>query len=330
MKSPSQLIAIVSMTAVVCFQISHTALAQAWPSKPVALVVPYAAGGGLDGLARLLATAMSEKLGQQVLVDIRPGASGTIGTNYAAKATPDGYTFLLNNGAPLVNAPFLMKNLPYDAERDLVPITKIADSSIVIVANPKFPADDMTGLIAYAKANPGKVMAANSGVGSTGHLTALRFEQLAGVKLTHVPYAGTGQMMKDLVSGEVPVNFTFFGPTIAPAVDGGSLKIIGIVGTQIPAALGSKLFQTSAAAGFPNFVVEGWFAMFAPKGVPKEILTQMHDVVTAYLNSQAAKAKLLELGLDAKPTTPEQLAEFISEERKVWGDLITKTGLEVK
>jgi tripartite-type tricarboxylate transporter receptor subunit TctC len=303
-------------------QTDQSALAQAWPNKPISLVVPYAAGGGLDGMARLLANDLTQRLGQQVIVDIRAGANGTIGTNYAAKATPDGYTFLLDPGGPIVNAPFLVKDLPYDPERDLVPVTKIADSSVVVLANPKFPAADMTGLIAYAKANPGKVLAANVGVGSGGHLAALLLEQQAGIRFTHVPYTGTGQMMKDLISGEVPINFNFFGPGIAPAVDSGSLKVLAIAGTKVPAALQAKNVQTAPEAGFPKYLVEGWFAMFAPKGVPEEILAKMHAAVTSYLMTPAAKEKLLELGLDAAPTSSADLAKFIGEERKTWSNLI--------
>lgn len=321
-KSLGKVLGALCLATAVSVQFSQSAAAQTWPAKPISLVVPYAAGGGLDGMARLLANDLSKRLGQQVIVDIRPGASGTIGTNYAAKAAPDGYTFLLDPGGPIVNAPFLVKDLPYDPERDFVPVTKIADSSVVILANPKFPAHDMTSLIAYAKANPGKVLAANVGVGSGGHLAALLLEQQAGIKFTHVPYAGTGQMMKDLLSGEVPVNFNFFGPGIAPAVDAGSLKVLAIAGTKIPAALQSKKVQTAVEAGFPKYLVEGWFAMFAPKGVPNDILAKMHDAVTTYLKTPAAKEKFLELGLDAAPTTPEELAKFVAEERKIWGDLI--------
>lgn len=321
-----QLIGTALLAASVVLPLSPSAVAQAWPSKPIALVVPYAAGGGLDTIARFVANAMTEKFGQQVIIDIRAGANGTIGTAYAAKAAPDGYTFLIDPGGPIVNSPFMTTNLPYDPEKDLVPITKVADTALVIVANANFPANDMSGLIAYAKANPEKVLAANVGVGSGGHLAALLLEKQTGIKLKHIPYRGTGQMMADLLSGQVHITVNFFSG-LASGVDAKTLKLLGVAGPVIPEALKGRTVQTSAAAGLPKYNVEGWYGLFAPKGVSPEILAKVNEAVTDYLKTPAAKAKMMELGLEPAPTTPAQLSEFVAQERKVWGELIKEVGI---
>jgi tripartite-type tricarboxylate transporter receptor subunit TctC len=321
-----QWIAAVATAALATIPIASSAFAQTWPTKPITLVVPYAAGGGLDAIARFVANAMTEKLGQQVIVDIKAGANGTIGTAYAAKAAPDGYTFLIDPGGPIVNSPFMTANLPYDPEKDLVPITKVADTSLVIVANANFPANDMTGLIAYAKANPDKVLAANVGVGSGGHLAALLLEKQTGIKLKHIPYRGTGQMMADLLSGQVHITVNFFSG-LASGVDAKTLKLIGVAGPAIPEALKGRTVQTSAEAGLPKYNVEGWYGLFAPKGVSPDILAKVNQVVTDYLKTPAAKTKMMELGLEPAPTTPAQLSDFVAQERKVWGELIKEVGI---
>src|SRR5258708_23646968 len=199
------------------------ALAQAWPSRPVTFVVPFPAGGRVDVMARYVAAELSEKLGQQFIVDNRAGAGGNIGGAVVAKAAPDGYTLLFGTPGPIATNKLMYKSLPYDPEKDLTPVVLVAKSPLVIVAHPSTQAKDLKELIAYAKANPGKVNAGNPGNGTLGHITSQLLQQHTGIKMTHVPYRGTTPLTTDLLGGQVHIG-TDFMPTYVPLVNDGKLR----------------------------------------------------------------------------------------------------------
>lgn len=302
--------------------------AQAWPTKPITLVQPFAAGGGMDPVARILANGITEKLGQQVVMDYRTGATGVIGTGFVAKAAPDGYTLLMVPNGPIVNAKYLLKDIPYDAQRDLVPITRIAETPLVVLVNSKIPARTMAEFIAYARANPDTVAAANVGVGSAGHLAALMLERQTGIKLKHIPYRGTGQMMSDIVSGQVDLAINFVA-TFSQLVDAGQLRLLAVLGKDsIPPSL--KAFPTAAQAGIPDLLVSGWYALFAPANTPTEILDKLRTASADTMRSEFARTRLEELGYLPSTTTTDEMRRFIAEEDVKWGALIRAAGIRVE
>lgn len=308
-------------------QTSAPAFAQAYPNKTITMVQAFAAGGGMDPVARLLGNEITEKLGQQVQMDYRAGAGGTIGTAYAVKAAPDGYTILISPGGPIITSKYLIAGVSYDGLKDLQPISMIAETPLVIVANSeKLKAKTLPELIAYAKANPDTVTAANVGVGSGGHLSAVLLEKIAGIKLRHVPYKGTGQMMADLVSGQVDMTINFFAG-FGPHVDKGIMHVISVLSDKnIPESL--KKYPTSASAGFPNLNVTGYYALYGPKGMLPEAVTKLNTVIANFVKTDSAKQKLGDLGYTTASSTPAELAAYLQKEDAMWGALIKGAGLK--
>src|SRR5947209_3048314 len=205
--------------------------AQTWPARPVTLVVPFPAGGNADVLARALAAELSEKLGQQFIVDNRTGAGGNIGGAAVAKAAPDGYTLMFGTPGPIATNRLMYKSLPYDPEKDLTPVVLVARSPLIIAAHPAFPAKDLNELIAYARANPGKVNAGNPGNGTLGHITSELLQQHAGIKMTHVPYRGTTPLTTDLLGGQIDIALDFMS-TYLPLVKDGKVRALGVTSSE--------------------------------------------------------------------------------------------------
>jgi tripartite-type tricarboxylate transporter receptor subunit TctC len=290
------------------------------------LVQAYPAGGGLDPVARILATELEKKIGQQVVMEYRTGASGTIGTAFTAKAPADGYTIIISPNGPLINARYLVKDLSYDGFKDLTPITNVAESPLVILVNTKkLQVKTLPELIAYAKANPETVTAGNTGVNGSGHLAGLLLEQSSGIKLRHVPYRGTGQMMADLVGGQIDISINWFSG-FGPHVDSGALRVISVLGNNnIPDQL--KAFPTSTQQGVP-FFASGYFALLAPKDLPKDLVNKINETVVSVLKTDAVKAKFQELGMAPAPTTPADLEKFLVDEDTRLAELIKKVGLK--
>jgi len=297
--------------------------AQAWPVKPVRIINPFSPGGSLDLVARLLAKHMSGELGQQVLVENRAGAGGTIGVEAVAKAAPDGYTLLIVQSSITIN-PTLQAKIPYDPIRDFAPISKVADYMFFLVAHPSLPARTIKQLIALAKARPGQINYASVGVGSGTHLASELFNYMAGTKITHIPYKGTGQALPDLIGGHVAI---MFGSTsFVPHVKSGKLVALGVTGPARSPALPET--PTISEAGLPGFEVTAWNAMFAPTGTPGPIIKRLNGLVRSGLALPDSKMVMDAQGLDATPSTPEELAKLVSTELVKWAKVIKASGMK--
>jgi tripartite-type tricarboxylate transporter receptor subunit TctC len=296
-----------------------SARAQSYPSRPITFVVPAPAGGGTDTQARLLAPKLSELLGQPVVVENRGGASGNIGAQAVAKAAPDGYTLLAMISSHVMN-PFVLKSVPYDIDHDFAMISRTVTAPEVLVGNPSLPAKDLKELLAYMKANPGKVAFGSAGVGSLSHLIVELFAQDAGVKLLHVPYRGTQPALNDVLGGQVAIMMPDL--TIALSnIEAGNLRAYGVTSaTRSPAA---PNLPTIAEAGLPGFEAVQWFGVAAPAGTPADIVDKLHDAVTKALSDPALKKRYEELAMTPAPSvSPQDYTKFVHDEGVRWGKVV--------
>jgi len=292
------------------------ASSQAYPSKPVRLISPYPPGGGTDATARLVAQALGDQMGHQVIVDSRGGASGRIGTELAAKAAPDGYTLILGNVAPLAILPGSGMKLPYDAVRDFQPVSLIATSDYILTVHPSLPARSVKELIALARAKPGVLTYASSGNMGGPHLAGELINLLAKVDILHVPYKGNGPAAIAILTGESQMMFGS-GPSVVPHIDAGKLRALATTGAKrtIP-----KL--PTMAELLPGYEVTQWYGILVPAGTPKEVVARLHkEMVTAVGNQKIAQA-LVKLGTQPLSTTPEEFAAFIKSETAKYAKVI--------
>jgi tripartite-type tricarboxylate transporter receptor subunit TctC len=305
-------------------EISH---AQHYPSRPIRLIVPYAPGGSTDALARLIGQKLSDKLGQQIIVDNRTGANGNIGTEMVAKAQADGYTLLMAFDATMVINPSAYGKLPFDPIRDFAPITKVAALPLILVAHPSFPANDTKELIAYAKQKPG-VNYSSSGHASTPHLAMLMFEQRTGTRFTHIAYKGGGQAVIDVLAGQVPLLATAI-PTVQAHMKAGKLKGIALTSAKRHPAVPDV--GTFAEAGVTGFDVSAWYGLLAPSGTPNPIVTRLHDEVVGILATPEIKERFLTtIGGDPVGNTPEQFAVDIKADIARWSKIVKESGLKIE
>jgi len=305
----------------------QTAWAQAaYPAKPVRLIVPFPPGGPTDIMGRTAAKAMADKLGQAFVVENKAGAGGNIGTDAVAKAAADGYTIGLSAISSLAIAPHLYSNVPFNVEKDFVPISLVGTTPCALVVHPSLPFSDLKGMVAYAKANPGKLNYATSGVGTSNHLAAELLQSVAGIKLSSVPYKGSSQIVPDLLSGTVSMSMESSLATTLQHVRSGKLKAIAVTSAQRSKALPDV--PTIAESGYPGFEVETWFGLIAPAGTPQAIVTKLHDAWAAGSASPEAQAAFDNISGNLRVTTPQQFAEFIRAENRRWGDLIRKLGIK--
>lgn len=301
--------------AVFAQPLEHAA-AQSYPSKPVRFVVPYPAGGVNDTVARLL--------GQQWIVDNRPGRGGTIGTDGVARAAPDGYTLVHGGMGSLTLAPFLGK-VPYDTLRDFVPITLTARAPNVLAVHPSLPARSVKELIALAKAHPDKLSYATSGVGSTPHLSAALFVSMAGIRMVHVPYKGGAPATIDLVAGQVPVGFAPI-VSVLPHIGSGRLRGLGITSLERSPTL--PKVPTIAEAGLPGFEMNPWFGVLGPAGIPPDIVAKLNAELVRILRSGEVAAQFAAQGVDPAHSTPAQFAAVIKSDLEKWGKVIAQAGIK--
>lgn len=297
------------------------ALAAEYPTKPVRFVVGFAPGGGTDTTARAMANRLTELLGQQVIVDNRPGAAGNIATDIVAKSNADGYTVLLGTIAALAINPSLYGKLPFDPLKDLAPVTLAVDSTNVLSLNPSVPAKTVKELIALAKTK--SLNGGSSGVGGTGHLAIELFNTMAGTKIVHVPYKGGGPAMVDLLAGNIQLIFA----TAASAVN--FIKVGKIRGIAVTTAKRSALMPelpTIAEAGLPGYEANNWYGVLVPAKTPRAIVNRLNKEVTATLNTPAVKDFLFKQGLDANPGTPEQFGAYIKSENIKWAKVVKESG----
>ena len=304
------------------FAATTTAMAQNYPSRPVRFVVPYAPGGSTDTLARSIGIALSDHLGQTVVVDNRPGANGDIGMTIVAKAPPDGYTIVLGYIANLGIGPSLYEKMPYDPIKDFASITQVAGASNIFVTHPSLPAKNFKEFIAYTKANPKKVSFATAGVASVGHLTGELLNDMAGIDMLHVPYKGSGQAISDLVGGHVKVMISGMASTL-PHVRAG--KLVGIVTTGIKRTPATPDIPTIAET-YPGFESSSWFGVLAPAGTPKPIVARLNADIHKSLQDANVAKRLAAVGFEITYGTPEEFTAYIKSEIKKWAKVVKASG----
>ena len=302
------------------------AAAQTYPTKPVHLVVPYPAGGPVDVLARILGEKLSESLGKPFVVDDRPGASGTVGSEFVARAAPDGYTLVVGNNATHATNESLFKNLRYETLRDFAPIGLVATVTNVLVVNPKLPVHSVADLIAYAKARPGKLNYASSGSGSAAHLTAEMFKLMTGTDIIHVPYRGAAPAATDLLAGQVALMFAS-APTVFQYVKAGQLR--GLAVTSATRWSGLPELPTMAEAGVPGFTSDVWFGLFAPAGTPGDVVRRLNAATVSAGASADTRDKLAAQGFTVTTDTPEEFRAFVAAEVTKWAKVIRESGAHV-
>ncbi len=314
------------MSILVLAIIATTAQAQGWPNKPVRLVVTFAPGGGSDAFARPLITKLSTQLGQQVIIDNRGGAGGTIGAGMAAKSAPDGYTFMVGTVHHTV-AVSVYKSLPYDFEKDLVPITGLAYVPDVLLVNNKVPAQNVKELIAYAKSNVGKLNYGSSGKGTTRHLAGEIFNNMTGISLTHIPYKGSGPAYTGLLSGEIQMIFEGLGGS-ASHILGGSVRALAVTSPKRSPSFPE--LPTMAEAGVPGFESMSWYGLFAPAGTPPEILRRMQTEVNKALASEDLKTIWFRQGAAPGGEPSDQFARFTKAEIEKWGKIARQARVTIE
>ena len=316
-------------TALVLATVVHSAVtfaADAWPTRPIRMIVPFPPGGGTDTFARPLAAKLGEQLGQQIILDNRGGAGGTLGAALAAKANPVGYTWLMGTVHHTV-AVSAYKSLPYDLERDLKPVTGVAYVPDVLVINMQVPAKNVQELIAYAKANPSKVNYGSSGQGTTRHLSGEIFNTATGTKLVHVPYKGSGPAMIGLIGGEVTLIFEGLG-SAAAHIRSGKVRALAVTSAKRSPAFPE--IPTMAEAGLPRFEVTSWYGLLVPAGTPDPIVKKIRDEVNTALTSPQLAAFWAQQGSSPGGEPTDQFTRFVKEEVRRWGKVVKDSGVTVE
>jgi tripartite-type tricarboxylate transporter receptor subunit TctC len=316
---------VISIAAGVVFAVG--AHAQTYPAKPIRLIIPFPPGGATDALGRTVVQKLGESLRQQVIADNRPGASGILGMELAAKAPADGYTLVVGQASNLAINLALMGKLPYDPVAAFSPITLIATTPNVLVVHPSLPVRSIKDLVALAKAKPGKINYASSGIGSPGHLVTERFKIAAKIDMVHIPYKGAGPALTDVVAGHADIYFT--SPISAqPFVKSGRLRVVAVASAKRSASMPDV--PTVAEAGYPEVDSTSWWGLLAPAGVPKDIIDRLNAETLKLLNQTDVKQRLMSEGADPAPTTPEQFALFIKNEIVKWASLVKLTGVKLE
>ena len=298
-------------------------LAQKYPDRPIKIVNPFSPGGSSDTLARTIGQHLQERLGQPVLVESRTGAGGIIGADAVAKSPPDGYT-LLGGTSFLPLAVHTRKKLPFDLLKDLTPVTLIGGTSMLLVAHPNLPAKSMTELIALAKSKPGELTYASPGTGTPNHLAMELLNEQLGISMRHVPYRSNPLAMNDVIAGHVPLLLDFVS-TGAPHVRSGTVRGLGTTGPKRAKVLPDV--PTMMEAGVANFQTQAWFAIFAPGGTPKDIITKLNTEIAAVLAMPAVLERLDALGIEITIGGPDELAALIKSDLATWGPVVKKSGI---
>ena len=303
------------------------AAAQAYPTKPIRLVVPFGAGSNSDILARMVGVRLAEAWKQQVVVDNRPGAGGNIGTDLVAKAPPDGYTIVLGAASVLAINQSLYSTMPYDSATAFAPITNMVKVTNVLVVSPALPVKSVQELIAYGKSNPGKLTFASAGAGGSQHLSGELFKSMAGIDMVHVAYKSGPLAHIDIISGQVQLMFDGM-PTAMPQIKAGKLRPLAVTTARRSAQLPE--LPTVAEAGLPGYEAVGWFGFAAPAGTPREIVGKLNREIVRILNLPEVRERLIGLGAEPVGDSPEQFAQFIKAEAAKWGKLVRALGLKIE
>ena len=304
-----------------------TAHAQdAWPSKPLRLIVPFTPGGVTDTSGRLIAESLGKRLGQQVVVDNKPGASGNIGTALAKGSAPDGYTLVLGFDGTMVINPHVFSKLPFDPVKDFAPIGKIGDATLILVANPNVPAKSLLDVVNLSKSTAGGLSFGTSGTGGTPHIAGELLKMRTGANLTHIPYKGGGQAMTDVLGGTIPLVYT----AVAGAhghVKAGKLKAIAVSSAQRTSSLPDV--PTFAESGVPDFVVNSWVGLFAPTGTAAAIVTRLNTELNAVLNDATVREKLRAMGIEPSPGSADQYRDEVKRDLDRYGAVVKAAGISV-
>jgi len=304
---------------------SQTGHADDYPSRRITLIAPWPPAGAIDVLCRELAPGVGDRLGQPIVVENRPGAGSTIGTNDVANAKPDGYTLLMAGTGALAISPALYKSLPYDPQKDFTPIALIAKNPFVLIVNPALPIQSVPDLIKYAKEHPGSLTYGSGGVGSPHQLFAEMFKTLTGIEMTHVPYKGTAPALTDLIAGHISLMFADVAPTL-PMVSAGKVRALGETSAvRLPSAPDIPPLRD---AGVPGFDAAGWGLIVAPAHTPGPIVAKLYEAFRAVVADEKVRAQMIALGMVPQSSPPpEKLQDFIDAERTLWGQVVKDAGL---
>lgn len=313
------------LAAVLGMSLTAAAVAQSYPVRPVRVIVPFSPGGAADTPGRVLLSKLSDALGQQVVVDNRPGAGSTIGAELVAKSAPDGYTLLMISNTHVISAA-LYKKLNYDVINDFTPILEFGDAPNVLVVHPSLPAKTVKDLIALAKAKPGQIDYASSGNGSSQHLFTALFTSMAGINMNHIPYKGSGQARTDLISGQVTVGMPGISSVIQH-INSGRLRALGVTSAKRSPELPNT--PTIAEAGVKGYEASLWLGLLGPAGLPKDVVSRLNTEVAKLLKSSEMQAQFQKIGTDVVYRDPAQWAAFIKSEREKWAKVVKVTGAQV-
>lgn len=298
----------------------------AWPERPITLIVPWAAGGSTDILARLLSEHLSTSLGQSVVVENRSGASGNIGSNYVARAKPDGYTLLIGSMSTHTMNQALFKTMPFDGVKDFTPIAELALVTNTMVINPSVPVNSVAEFIAYAKARPGQIAYASAGAGSTNHLSAALFEKATGVSMTHVPYRGGAPAVLDTVADRTQLLFSA-GTQTLPHVQSGKLKLLAVTESQR-----SRLLPQvpTVAETVPGYELAVWYGAFGPAGMPQDVVQRLSREINAILARPEVIKKMGDMGVEVRQSTPQGFAQTLQNDADKYGKLVRELGISME
>jgi len=313
-----------ALFAAAALAVSSLASAQAYPSKTIKIIVPFSVGGIADTFGRVIAQKLSETWGHPVVVENKGGAGGNIGADLVAKSPPDGYTLVIGNiGTHAVN-PFLVKNMPFDPLKDFVPIAHVLDAEGLLVVNPDLPVKTVSELIAYGKANPGKLSYASAGLGTTSHLAGELFKSMSGIDMVHVPYKGNSPAITDVMGGQVQLIFATM-PTVIQQAKSGRLRMVATLGNARAKATPDV---PTISETLPGFEVANWIGMFAPAGTPREITDRLNAEIQKIMRAPDVEARLETEGAKFIPTTPESFAAFQKSESAKWAAAIKAAGIK--
>jgi len=301
------------------------ALSQSYPSKPIRMIVPFPAGGGVDYIGRIVGKGLSERLGQQVLVDNRPGANAILGLENLKVAPPDGYTIAAASAGPLAVNPFTYAKLPHDTVKDFTYIANMVIFPLLLVTHPSLPVKNVKELIALAKARPNEIAYSSPGVGNTGHLAAALFASMAKIKTTHVPYKGTAPAVIAALSGETQLTWSSI-PAILPHVRAGRARALGVGNAKRLPSLPD--FPTVAEAGVPGFECVAWGGMIGPANLPRDIVQRLNKEIVATLNQKDVIDRMLSEGTVPSPSSAEEFVTYMRSELKKWGAVVKMAGIK--
>lgn len=311
------------LVALAAAALSTVAAAQAYPSKPIRIIVPYPPGGTSDILARAIGPGITAALGQPVIIENKPGSTGNVGADFVAKSPADGYTLLLGDIGSLAIGPSIFKDLPFDPVKDFAPVVMVAYSPHLLVVNPSVQAKDVKELVALAKAQPGKLNFAVSGIGGANHLAGVDFALRSGIKWAYIPYKGGSQALTDMTGGQADVMFNGMLATY-PMVKGGKLRAIAISSAKRFSA--APDIPTVAESGFPGFETGSFQGIVAPAGTPPDIVNKLHQTITKLLATPEMQERLVNAGAETRPGTPAEFGTFVRDEKARWAKVVKESG----